>query len=381
MHQAVMARAAAQDVVIMAAAVADYTLAAGRAEDRQVGRAAGPHAVADARHPGRPRRVAAAPRRPPGARGLCRRDPRCDRSRPRQAATEEGGPDRRQRRVTPGRRVRGGRQRGDDRVGRRDAIEVPLQSKAQVAGRILDAVEAWLARLPRAGRRRGGIEGPGLDSRLLTPVSDSRLPTADSRLPYPAHDVERPVRASRVLRRAGRHGREPRSGVAAAADPHVRARAGCEVPGPQAGAATSPGVGGVTAASAEPAGDVPVTAGVSRRSAGPAAAEIGPLCMRCKLCDLGRRQVVFGVGNPKARLMFVGEAPGEDEDRQGEPFVGRAGQLLTRIIEAIEPHRAIRCTSPTSSSAGRLAIAIPNRTKCRPASPSSSSRSPSSSPA
>ncbi len=58
-------------------------------------------------------------------------------------------------------------------------------------------------------------------------------------------------------------------------------------------------------------------------------------CTRCKLHTLGRRQVVFGVGNPRADLMFVGEAPGADEDIQGEPFVGRAGQLLTKIIEAI----------------------------------------------
>ena len=63
--------------------------------------------------------------------------------------------------------------------------------------------------------------------------------------------------------------------------------------------------------------------------------EIGADCRRCKLCTLGRSQIVFGVGNPKARLMFVGEAPGEDEDKKGEPFVGRAGQLLTKIIEAI----------------------------------------------
>ena len=64
-------------------------------------------------------------------------------------------------------------------------------------------------------------------------------------------------------------------------------------------------------------------------------AEIGPDCSRCKLHTLGRRQVVFGVGNAEADLMFVGEAPGADEDIQGEPFVGRAGQLLTKIIEAI----------------------------------------------
>jgi len=54
-------------------------------------------------------------------------------------------------------------------------------------------------------------------------------------------------------------------------------------------------------------------------------------CRRCKLCS-GRTHLVFGVGNPNADLMFVGEGPGRDEDLQGEPFVGRAGQLLTDII-------------------------------------------------
>ena len=54
-------------------------------------------------------------------------------------------------------------------------------------------------------------------------------------------------------------------------------------------------------------------------------------CRRCKLCA-GRTNLVFGVGNPSADLMFVGEGPGRDEDLQGEPFVGRAGQLLTDII-------------------------------------------------
>jgi DNA polymerase len=61
--------------------------------------------------------------------------------------------------------------------------------------------------------------------------------------------------------------------------------------------------------------------------------EIGD-CTRCGLCE-GRTQVVNTHGNPKARLMFVGEAPGADEDAQGKPFVGRAGQLLTKMIEAM----------------------------------------------
>ena len=57
-------------------------------------------------------------------------------------------------------------------------------------------------------------------------------------------------------------------------------------------------------------------------------------CTRCKLCS-GRKNLVFGVGNPKARLVFVGEGPGADEDNQGMPFVGAAGQLLTRMIAAM----------------------------------------------
>jgi uracil-DNA glycosylase family 4 len=61
--------------------------------------------------------------------------------------------------------------------------------------------------------------------------------------------------------------------------------------------------------------------------------EIGD-CQRCKLAG-GRTNLVFGVGNPDADLVFVGEAPGADEDAQGEPFVGKAGQLLTKMIEAM----------------------------------------------
>jgi DNA polymerase len=75
-------------------------------------------------------------------------------------------------------------------------------------------------------------------------------------------------------------------------------------------------------------------------------------CTRCKLHTLGRRQIVFGVGNPEADLMFVGEAPGADEDEQGIPFVGRAGQLLTKIIEAI--------------GLARDDVYIANVIKCRP---------------
>jgi uracil-DNA glycosylase, family 4 len=74
----------------------------------------------------------------------------------------------------------------------------------------------------------------------------------------------------------------------------------------------------------------------------------------CKRCSLHktRHNIVLGAGNPKAQLMFVGEAPGEDEDLQGVPFVGRAGQLLTKIIEAM--------------GLARSDVYIANILKCRP---------------
>lgn len=74
-------------------------------------------------------------------------------------------------------------------------------------------------------------------------------------------------------------------------------------------------------------------------------------CRRCNLCK-GRKNIVFGEGNPRAELVFVGEAPGADEDTQGRPFVGRAGQLLTKIIEAM--------------GLKREGVYICNILKCRP---------------
>jgi DNA polymerase len=81
------------------------------------------------------------------------------------------------------------------------------------------------------------------------------------------------------------------------------------------------------------------------------AAVVAP-CTRCRLAAT-RTQVVFGVGNPNADLMFIGEAPGRDEDLKGEPFVGRAGQLLTDIIKAMKLTRddvyianVIKCRPP-----------------------------------
>ncbi len=75
-------------------------------------------------------------------------------------------------------------------------------------------------------------------------------------------------------------------------------------------------------------------------------------CVLCPLATQGRRQVVFGVGDPNAELMFIGEGPGEQEDLQGEPFVGRAGKLLTQLIEGI--------------GLTRDDVYIANVVKCRP---------------
>jgi len=91
-------------------------------------------------------------------------------------------------------------------------------------------------------------------------------------------------------------------------------------------------------------------------------------CTRCRLHKQGRKQIVFGVGNPRAELMFIGEAPGADEDEQGEPFVGRAGQLLNNMIKAMGLRREdiyianiIKCRPPGNRT--------PERDECETCSP------------
>jgi DNA polymerase len=91
-------------------------------------------------------------------------------------------------------------------------------------------------------------------------------------------------------------------------------------------------------------------------------------CTRCRLHQQGRKQIVFGVGDPKAELMFIGEAPGADEDQQGEPFVGRAGQLLNNMIKAMGLRREdvyianiIKCRPPGNRT--------PERDECDTCSP------------
>jgi len=91
-------------------------------------------------------------------------------------------------------------------------------------------------------------------------------------------------------------------------------------------------------------------------------------CTRCRLHKQGRKQIVFGVGDPSAELMFIGEAPGADEDQQGEPFVGRAGQLLNNMIKAMGLRREdvyianiIKCRPPGNRT--------PERDECETCSP------------
>jgi uracil-DNA glycosylase family 4 len=122
---------------------------------------------------------------------------------------------------------------------------------------------------------------------------------------------------------------------------------------------TRPGAGvrsgsdpGLTLSAQDPQTSAPLTFSKTAAEALVAIREDIGDCTRCKLHTLGRTQVVFGVGNPDADLMFVGEAPGADEDEQGIPFIGRAGQLLTKIIEAIDLRRED--------------VYIANIIKCRP---------------
>jgi DNA polymerase len=90
-------------------------------------------------------------------------------------------------------------------------------------------------------------------------------------------------------------------------------------------------------------------------------------CTACKLCE-GRRQTVFGVGHPQAHWMVVGEAPGEQEDIQGEPFVGKSGQLLDNMLRALGLSRRVPPSDAAESAAVDPArqVYIANTLKCRP---------------
>lgn len=112
--------------------------------------------------------------------------------------------------------------------------------------------------------------------------------------------------------------------------------------------------GGSARNGASPSRATAAEAGVEQAGAGPGLeavrSDLGE-CRRCRLAQ-GRTQIVFGVGDPRAEVVFVGEGPGEEEDRRGEPFVGRAGQLLDRMLAAI--------------GLDRSRVYIANVVKCRP---------------
>jgi DNA polymerase len=118
--------------------------------------------------------------------------------------------------------------------------------------------------------------------------------------------------------------------------------------------AMAAGPGAVPVAAAAPVRRPPAPldeAGEARSAELAALAAVAATCTRCRLSE-GRQKVVFGAGNPAAELMLIGEGPGAEEDRQGLPFVGAAGELLTKIIQAIEMTRE--------------EVYIANVVKCRP---------------
>ena len=137
-------------------------------------------------------------------------------------------------------------------------------------------------------------------------------------------------------------------------------------------AATSPDTGAARAVARRPAAEAPgpmaaspaAATAVDLKAAGvagldwPALREAVAACQACRLCE-SRKQTVFGVGHPQAHWMIVGEAPGAQEDEQGEPFVGAAGQLLDAMLRALGLDR-----SAEGEPAARVYIA--NTLKCRP---------------
>ncbi len=143
-------------------------------------------------------------------------------------------------------------------------------------------------------------------------------------------------------------------GVALATPPELsaeaRAEPAAETPAPPTGAAPR---AAVTAGGVAPR---PEVAGLDW----PALRAAVAACRACRLCE-SRTQTVFGAGSEQAQWMVVGEAPGEQEDREGEPFVGAAGQLLDRMLAALQLTRATGGSAPPSK-----VVYITNTLKCRP---------------
>jgi len=138
--------------------------------------------------------------------------------------------------------------------------------------------------------------------------------------------------------------------AAAAAAPLARPQAAAPAPAQRAAPVAAPAAKAPVAAKSAPKVELPTTV-INGATLDEVRKELGD-CKRCKLCE-GRKTIVYGSGNPRAELVFVGEGPGEEEDKQGIPFVGAAGQLLTKMIEAMKYSRddvyicnVVKCRPP-----------------------------------
>jgi uracil-DNA glycosylase len=180
-------------------------------------------------------------------------------------------------------------------------------------------------------------------ARAVTQKLESLSAAGVTHIPKPRREAGSTVAGSTVEGRA-EVSKKQEAGSKAAVRPAPADQARANRPAPALQAAPSPRP---AASSAAPGSREEALAKVAKRVAA---------CARCQVLVENRTQTVFGVGNPHSNLVFIGEAPGADEDRQGEPFVGRAGQLLTDIItkgmklrrEDVYIMNILRCRPPNN---------------------------------
>lgn len=233
---------------------------------------------------------------------------------------------------------------------------------------LLDAAIRHLEQLREQGVRYVAVDPARLDA-LKTPsrpVPPARPVPADA-ASLAARRAQKPVPAVSGPRASSPVSPPPAVPTRPVGMPPAAASPPSSPAAPARGTPTAPPAG--AAAPGLPGGDQPSLFGASRRprelspaEKEAAMAELRQRALACRKCPhlvVARRHVVFGVGNIHAALMFVGEAPGMDEDAQGEPFVGKAGQLLTRIIQTMGLRRED--------------VYIANILKCRPDTPGQTS--------
>jgi len=216
---------------------------------------------------------------------------------------------------------------------------------------LLDAAIGQLERLHREGYRHAPVSTVAWSQFAGQPASARPAPRAPQAAPTPP-SASGPVAGSASFSALKSHlgGAQPspRPAPAATPAPAAPARTAAKPDGPR------------EYSLAQPAPAPPEQPGAPGRAAAMEELRAKALaCVKCPNLAATRRNVVFGVGDIHARLMFVGEAPGMDEDGQGEPFVGRAGQLLTKIIQTMGLDRGT--------------VYIANILKCRPDTPAGES--------